>query len=663
MENVQFVQFDDNASPRSSPRPKPRPIPTPSEAIRLPGYGLPLNYLPPRKERFPVLMGDRNKDWKATTLLIREVCMLKFMEDITNKPEWWRKVCDPNIAARWKQEVLSLNWAEYRKHGDFTKNMAEMCIQELRKKAALYEETSLIPVMDHSTCVIKSDKLVSEDLTERLKTAVKSLEHVADSDKDWHPGSDGKVLDLVHPSLFPLLYGRSRIMRHQRIGLDECLNFCGRGFLLEKPGDDSESQLEATIDWRRAPIEVVSPRFQWLPCDVAIDEDGRATIESYINNLHPKDHAAMYPIIEEFIQKSLPAWDLIYRWVKKFPVQRLTARKVGRGVSRPDVVPEEAAKQSEDDNDGEEHQNRELDGDTLGQLCSEETEGEKRKYYTSDGENSDESENPDDVDSEGEDYDDDDDDDDDEYDNSDIEEDDINKASPYFRISKKHVRSSGFFNRTPRIQVIVKLANIHLTPDKPSYDGGSWHIEGQLNEHICATALFYYDCHNITESRLAFRTPANVENLGQRLKYQQNDRASIERVFAIRSGFDTLQDVGSVLTRPGRSLFFSNLCQHRVQPFKLEDPTKPGHRKILALFLVDPAIPVISTSNVPPQQRHWYTSGGQSEAVATVLQNMDSIMVLDEAKKLREELMAERTVLQQNVEDELNQVEWSFCEH
>ncbi|KAG8422980.1 hypothetical protein J3459_009899 [Metarhizium acridum] len=306
--------------------------------------------------------------------------MLKFMEDITNKPEWWRKVRDPNIAARWKQEVLGLNWAEYRKHGDFTyKNMAEMCIRELCKKAASYEETSLIPVIDHSTCVAKSDKLVSDDLTERLKTAVRSLEHVADSDKDWHPESDGKVLDLVHPSLFPLLYGRSRIMRHQRIGLDECLNFCGHGFLLDKPGDDSESQLEATIDWRGAPIEVVSPSFQWLPCDVVIDENGRATIESYINNLHPKDHAGLYSVIEQFIQKSLPAWDLIYRWVKRFPVQRLTARKVGRGVSRPDVVPDVAAKQSEEDDDGEEHQDQGLDGDTLGQPCSEEIEDAKKE--------------------------------------------------------------------------------------------------------------------------------------------------------------------------------------------------------------------------------------------------------------------------------------------
>lgn len=27
------------------------------------------------------------------------------------------------------------------------------------------------------------------------------------------------------------------------------------------------------------------------------------------------------------------------------------------------------------------------------------------------------------------------------------------------------------------MQVIVKLSNIHLTPDKPRYGGGSWHIE------------------------------------------------------------------------------------------------------------------------------------------------------------------------------------------
>jgi len=55
------------------------------------------------------------------------------------------------------------------------------------------------------------------------------------------------------------------------------------------------------------------------------------------------------------------------------------------------------------------------------------------------------------------------------------------------------------------LQIIVKLANIELTPEKPSYEGGTWHVEGQMNEHICATALYYYDNVNITESHLAFR--------------------------------------------------------------------------------------------------------------------------------------------------------------
>jgi hypothetical protein len=33
-------------------------------------------------------------------------------------------------------------------------------------------------------------------------------------------------------------------------------------------------------------------------------------------------------------------------------------------------------------------------------------------------------------------------------------------------------------NMDSGFQVIFKLANIQLTPEKPSYNGGSWHVEG-----------------------------------------------------------------------------------------------------------------------------------------------------------------------------------------
>ena len=34
--------------------------------------------------------------------------------------------------------------------------------------------------------------------------------------------------------------------------------------------------------------------------------------------------------------------------------------------------------------------------------------------------------------------------------------------------------------RGTRVQVIIKLANIILTPEKPNYPGGEWHVEGEL---------------------------------------------------------------------------------------------------------------------------------------------------------------------------------------
>lgn len=75
--------------------------------------------------RFPVLIGVHNYDWKAATLLIREVCMFKFIEELTNKAQWWEKVFDPRIADKWKQEALQMNWEEYRTFADFTPAMAD----------------------------------------------------------------------------------------------------------------------------------------------------------------------------------------------------------------------------------------------------------------------------------------------------------------------------------------------------------------------------------------------------------------------------------------------------------------------------------------------------------------------------------------------------------
>lgn len=134
-----------------------------------------------------------------------------------------------------------------------------------------------------------------------------------------------------------------------------------------------------------------------------------------------------------------------------------------------------------------------------------------------------------------------------------------------------------------------------------------------------------------------------------------------------------LQVLGKVLTREGRLLVFPNVLQHRVLPFKLDDTTRPGHRKLLALFLVDPNIKIPSTANVPPQQRQWWARMVDGTGVLRrlppelkefVYNNLDSSLTDEQAKRVREELMEERKAqLVASVKNWENRNNYSFCEH
>ncbi|KXS12696.1 hypothetical protein M427DRAFT_390914 [Gonapodya prolifera JEL478] len=147
-------------------------------------------------------------------------------------------------------------------------------------------------------------------------------------------------------------------------------------------------------------------------------------------------------------------------------------------------------------------------------------------------------------------------------------------------------------------QVIVKMAAVHLTPENPNYVGGNWHIEGMENEAIAATGIFYYDVENITESRLTFRNVFNDELF----EYQQSEHTGLEGVYGFKNyNSSNAKICGSVTARTPRCVVFPNFLQHCVEPFRLTDPTRRGHRRALALFLVHPENHLCSTAHAPPQ--------------------------------------------------------------
>lgn len=204
------------------------------------------------------------------------------------------------------------------------------------------------------------------------------------------------------------------------------------------------------------------------------------------------------------------------------------------------------------------------------------------------------------------------------------------------------------------IQVILKLANIVLTPQKPEYGGGTWHAERMENEHIASTFIHYYDEDNITSSTLCFRSATNPAEA-----HCQDDTYCMKHRYGFEREQSVVQSHGSVTTCEHRCLASPNIYQHCVSPFRLVDSSRPGHRKIVPLFLVDPSLRIPSATDIPPEQMHMYEDAllrgddnglfGKKlpaelrDVVAEKLQTAAGKMSRDEAEDVRERFMTERT--------------------
>ena len=259
--------------------------------------------------------------------------------------------------------------------------------------------------------------------------------------------------------------------------------------------------------YRPPKLELWSTKYQWLPCNISFPDGKHAKIDSYINNLHPGDHQKLYGIIEKFVDRAIPLWNLVYQYFPDGAWQhyRVTCDAV-EDTMPPGMEerPRDNKKKNEDGNEDEDGEESEIDEDAEWDL-DEEWRKTHRIVIKPDPE---------------------------EYKGVCITEEHAKDTFAFLHLGNKSEQAikdaAG-----KRIQVIVKLANIHLTPENPKYDGGSWHVEGQLNEHIVSTALYYYDSENITDSHLAFRTRVNSQSLEEDLNYEQGDDDGIERYFPL----------------------------------------------------------------------------------------------------------------------------------
>nr|KAJ3418002.1 hypothetical protein HK105_000492 [Polyrhizophydium stewartii] len=510
---------------------------------------------------------------KPRTLV--EVPFVALMTAILSKPSWWTKIGDTTIADKWRAEAAA-------------KGISAEAINLALEETAFLATHGVRSVLGVTMTAVHgavertvvSDDAVAGDLRAALVALAGALEDVPEHKKDWHPGTGNQVLDLVHPSLFCLVYGRTLVADiGERRGATEMLawNVLGKSEkVADVPVFDSQPQFS-------------SQRFQWLPAEFRVQDDGSASILSPINNLHPMRHRGLCATVAKVFSRFVPLFEEL-AGIMRADFGRSYIKNPAEGYERQD-----------------EHDS---DGDTV---------------YVSRPVH-------------------------------------VPNLPEHFEPPEPLPEPVGLRGRN--LQVIVKLANIHLTPEKPRYDGGSWHIEGTANESIVATGICYYDMDNITTSRLSFRAA-----LSEDIDYEQNDRMYWEDVYGISNEeTERNEELGALEAKLGRCIVFPNVHQHRVEPFELADPTRPGFRKILVFFLVDPTKRIVSTAHMAPQQQGWHEAGLRAtplppELWPLVTPHIPGTMTLDNAKDLRLKLMSERTEVQSAVNDEVFSQRFTLCEH
>ncbi|KAJ2077012.1 hypothetical protein GGI09_008298, partial [Coemansia sp. S100] len=282
---------------------------------------------------------------------IYERRMREMSSTIRSKPGWMEA---------FNGKVTCLSWADEASAKELTD--VEFCyvLDELRYYKSLSPPGSNIR-LSAADGVWISDTLIDAEIMKKLREHATILESVPDRQKDWHPNSQPRVLNLIDPSLYPLVYCQSRLCRQSSSSAQASLmsdkpveyprSLCrwreilsdasGSGptcylppalpreedYSLEESAHDydsdndsdgstsseqsassssssSSSSEESDTDEQYGPY--TSPNFCWLPSEFRVDNNGAVTIESYINNLHPVKHAALYPIIASILSKFLP---------------------------------------------------------------------------------------------------------------------------------------------------------------------------------------------------------------------------------------------------------------------------------------------------------------------------------------------------------------------
>jgi hypothetical protein len=525
--------------------------------------------LPGEEDRYSTDHGGY--DWPRTTA---ERQMIKLSAAVRSKPKWYEKMKRYEILKKWRQEAIKnhkmsndqINYVfdelhyykklivtsggkkkdekkDIKKNGkrkgkDVTKSVVNNSVN-LASAASSADAVNAVVQMSGVDGVWKGENMLESELVDTFLgqlAAFGEAKEIKDGGKDWHPGSNDQVLNYVHPSLFCLV-------------LDDVPDQTDKEEEKKGKKNKDDRKKKKAKKEKKKEKESREHHYQWLPAEFRIEEYKEntfnsltqvlpsVTIESPINNLDPEEKSAstMYPTIAKIFAHFIPLFE----------------RVMSNSLKENNTIPIKTDKVDDDKEEGKGNLGSPEGKGNLGSpyLFHHRIPPDQIKVYDTKQHLDNFTAGLLDHDESGQ--------DEDSYDEQyDLAVDDFNENSTFesVKVPKffsnvntidhlKEWRSCKPFSLSGKtLQVIVKIAEIVLTPEKPSYAGGSWHIEGTMEESICCSGIAYLESTNITESKLSFRRVTNDP------PYEQNDDIGLAHLYNLSDEDMMNEFLGSVVT-------------------------------------------------------------------------------------------------------------------
>lgn len=228
----------------------------------------------------------------------------RIIQAIVSKKGWEKKIVNPDIVKKWEIEMNDLLDTEATPNKKYQKwnNSNSNSVREQKKKSMKRQKqfrdvvNNLIEIVKKDfaivepiDCVLQVDNLIDPSIKKQLMNHVLKMESVHDDEKDWHPGSNKKVLDLVHPSMCCRVDGKTPLV-------------------IDKVKQRGVSMTE-WIGLGEVRVEYQTGSLSWIPTDIHVEKDGKVKIMSYVNNVHPKHERDLYGCFEKILESIMPMFE------------------------------------------------------------------------------------------------------------------------------------------------------------------------------------------------------------------------------------------------------------------------------------------------------------------------------------------------------------------